>query len=62
MIAIEKELGCVTFDLIGTASLLDATKAIRKHMKWDLASCIEAARMLLSLKSITLVHTIEIGA
>tara|TARA_B100000900_G_C20106019_1_gene523918 strand:- start:212 stop:412 length:201 start_codon:yes stop_codon:yes gene_type:complete len=66
MIAIEVTESYVTFDVIdmgeGLPSLVDATKAIRNEMGWALAECVSAARMLLSLKSINLTHTIEIGA
>jgi hypothetical protein len=43
----------------GSPSLIDATKAIRNEMGWGLAECVSAARMLLSLKSINLTHTVE---
>lgn len=66
MIVIEIENNSYTFDVIDTGaglpSLVEATKAIRKQMGWGLGECLEAARLLLALKSITLCKTIEIGA
>lgn len=62
MIVIEIENNSYTFDVIGTTTLVEATKAIRKQMGWGLGECLEAARLLLALKSITLCTTIEIGA
>jgi hypothetical protein len=63
MIVIETTNCYVTFDVIdvgnGSPSLIDATKAIRNEMGWGLAECVSAARMLLSLKSINLTHTVE---
>lgn len=66
MIVIETENFLVTFDVIDTGaglpSLVEATKAIRQTMGWGLGECLEAARILLENKSITLAKTIEIGA
>ena len=61
MIAIVRENYVSTFDVLeGLPSLIEATRAIRKEMGWDLAECITAARMLLEMKSIDLAHCEEV--
>tara|TARA_B100000963_G_C22590983_1_gene655474 strand:- start:357 stop:566 length:210 start_codon:yes stop_codon:yes gene_type:complete len=67
MITIERNGFTSTFDVIADddgnfPSLIDITKAIKTEMKWDLRSCVAAARMALDFAkggvSLNLAHTV----